>query len=88
MSENLKTDSRTAGAPSALAGAHGSAAGEPLMPYGQWLALGPEKAAAYLSRRHGWSVEKQGRVWAILETFWDEKPKPSNEKRSNGGEHE
>ena len=47
----------------------------PLMPYDQWRALGPEKAAEYLARRHGYSAARQGKLWAILEFAWNEPPK-------------
>lgn len=47
---------------------------EPLMPYEQWRALGPEKAAAYLARRRGYTSEQQGKLWAVLETFWHDEP--------------
>lgn len=51
-----------------------SAAVEPLLPYDQWRALGPEKAAEYLARRRGYSAERQGKLWAIIEAFWNEPP--------------
>lgn len=53
-----------------------SAAVEPLMPYESWKALGPERAAEYLSRRRGYDAQRQGKLWAILESAWGEPPKP------------
>lgn len=44
------------------------------MPYNQWRALGPEKAAEYLAKRRGYDAKRQGKLWAILEMTWDEKP--------------
>lgn len=42
------------------------------MPYEEWRALGPEKAAEYLAKRRGYTAQQQGKLWAILETFWKE----------------
>ena len=45
---------------------------KPLMPYDEWRALGAEKAAEYLARRRGYSAERQGKLWAVLEWAWGE----------------
>jgi hypothetical protein len=42
----------------------------PKLPYDLWRALGPEKAAEYLARRHGYSAQRQGKLWAVLEFAW------------------
>lgn len=52
----------------------------PLMPYDQWRALGPEKAAEYLARRRGYSAEQQGKLWASLEFAWNEPPYAPGER--------
>lgn len=46
----------------------------PRMPYEQWRALRPEKAAEYLARRLGYSAKSQGKLWAILESVWKDPP--------------
>ncbi len=43
------------------------------MPYADWKALGPEKAAEYLAKRRGYSAKRQGKLWAILEMAWSNK---------------
>jgi len=45
---------------------------EPLKPYAEWRAMGPEKAAEYLARRNGWDAKRQRKLWAILEVCWQE----------------
>lgn len=58
-----------------FAGSRGSvAASEPLMPYEQWKALGAEKAAEYLAKRRGYDAKRQGKLWAVLDVCWNEKP--------------
>jgi len=50
-----------------------AAPAEPLMPYDEWLALGPEKAAEYLASRRGYSAGRQGKLRTILEK-WGMRP--------------
>ena len=41
------------------------------LPYYQWRALGPRLAAEYVARRNGWTADREGKLWAILETCWE-----------------
>lgn len=47
-------------------------AGKAKLSYEEWRALGPEKAAEYIARRNGYTAEKQGKLWAVLEWTWGE----------------
>ncbi len=47
---------------------------EPMMPYAEWCALSPRRAAEYLAKRRGHDKIQQAKLFAILEMVWDEMP--------------
>jgi hypothetical protein len=53
---------------------------KPLMPYCDWLALGPEKAAEYLAKRCGYNAEQQRKLRTILEVWGQEADPPKKGK--------
>lgn len=47
---------------------------EPLIPFADWRALGPEKAADYTANRLRLDADRTRKLHAILNEFWNEAP--------------